>query len=286
MRQALPAVVVVVLLAAGCGGGSKHAGPPPAAAELVRSSLAAAAASPGAQYDLDVTATLVGTLPAAVAKYAKEQPHARASGTIGRDLFTAHVTSSIPQIAIFTGDQIQAARNYAFLRFQGIWYGSPTQGLARFWRELPRLVLSRPAGASDLTALLGGAIHGVVGVGPSQDGTDTWELAGTPDPAVVAALVHPLVGSLRGLRLAKVAARSRALYDVGRSDNLPRRLRLELHVLHSDLPPSLARQFPDLRRVDAVAELDLSRWGEQPAMTKPTKTKSFDEYLSRLGIGG
>jgi hypothetical protein len=265
------AATALVLVAAGCGSSGRHAtGPRPTAAKLVRSSLAAAAASPGAQYVLVVDAKLKGTLPKQLQSYVKGDPHARATGTIGRDEFTAQVTSSIPQIALLTGDETRAGPGYAYLRYQGTWYGTAAHGLADFWRRLPS------------AGFFASAIHGTVVPGPSQDGTDTWELAGRPDPRALAALVRPLLGPMPPASLPKIAARSRALYDVGRDDHLPRRVRLELHILRSDVDRPLARQFPDLHAIDAVVELALSHWGTQRPVDRPTPVHSYREYVRKV----
>lgn len=280
-------VAALAVLTAGCGSSSKtQPGPPPTPQALVRSSLLAAAASPGATYDLVVDAKLKGTLPKRLQEYVRTAPHARATGTIGRDLFVAHVSSSIPAIAIVTGDEVAAGPDFAYLRYQATWYGSGTQGLAAFWRRLPTLAFGRHATRDDLFGLLEDAIHGTVTTGPSRDGTETWELAGTVDPLALRALLRPVVGYVRGIRIASVAARSRAVYDVGRDDLLPRRLRIELHAVRADLGRRLKAQLPDLQGVDAVIELELSGWGKQAPVQRPAKPKTYAEYLDRLGLGG
>ncbi|TML84465.1 MAG: hypothetical protein E6G08_17325 [Actinobacteria bacterium] len=277
----------MAVIVAGCGSSGKtQPGPPPTAQELVRSSLLAAAESPGATYDLVIDAKLSGALPKRLRSYVRTAPHARATGTIARDLFVAHVSSSIPAIAIVTGDEIAAGRDFAYLRYRETWYGSGTHGLVDFWRRLPSLALGRPATRDELFALLEGAIHGSVTAGPSRDGTETWELAGTVDPAALKALLRPFTGYVSGLHVTQIAARLRAIYDVGRDDFLPRRLRIELHAVRPDLGTRLEAQLPDLHGVDAVIELELTGWGKQTPVQRPANPKTYDQYLDRLGLGG
>jgi hypothetical protein len=280
------AVTALALVAAGCGS-SSHArpGPAPTAHDLVRRSLIAAAAAPGAKYDLVVDATLNGTLPKELQRYVRTEPHLRVTGTVGRELFTAHISSSIPQIAIVTGDEIVAGPGFAYLRFQDTWYGSGTQGLARFWRRLPGLALGRPAARAELFSLLANAVDGTVAPGPSRDGVDTWELSGRPGARALSALLRPLT-ALRGVHVAKVAARSQAEYGVGRDDLLPRRLHVELHAVRADFGRALAARAPNLDGVDVVIDLELTSWGEQPPVARPQNPKTYAEYLDRLGLGG
>jgi hypothetical protein len=283
----LVAATALAFLLAGCGSSSRtEVGPPPTPKQLVRDALAAATASPGAQYVLVMDAKLTGTLPTRLEGYVKGDPHVRVSGTIGRDLFTAHISSSIPQIAILTGDEVVAGPGFAYLRFQDTWYGSPKNGLAGFWKGLPSLALGRPAASRELLDLLDGAIAGTVAVGPSRDGVDTWTLSGRLDPKALQVLVHPLLGGLPGVGLAKVASTSNVALDVGRTDRLPRRLRIELHADRADFGAALAAQVPALDAADAVIELDLTSWGEQTPVMRPAQAKPYAQYLSRLGLGG
>src|SRR5207244_11955514 len=117
-------------------------------------------------------------------------------------------------------------------------------------------------------------------------GTRTWGRPGPFDPPARMRLLRPVVGYVSGLRVARVAARSKAVYDVGRDDFLPRRLRIELHAVRTDFGKRLEAQLPDLQGVDAVIELELTEWGKQVPVTRPAKAKTYAEYLDRLGLGG
>lgn len=294
MRAVAVTALALALVATGCGSSSSTtSGPPPTAAELVRSSLAAAAAAPGAEYALVLDAKLDGSLPAELRKYVTGDPRVRATGTIGRGVFTSHVTSSIPAIARVTGDEVRAVPNWAYLRYQATWYGSGRTGLRRFWPIVPRLVVPpkridassmQVPTRADLYRLLATAIDGTVDTGPSLDGTETWELAGRLRPGAVRALLRSLLGGLPLTSARTLAARSRATFDAGREDRLPRRLRLELTLLSSDLPPDLARRFPDVDKADVVVELDLAKWGEQPQPQRPPSPRTFDDYLELTGL--
>jgi hypothetical protein len=277
----------LALLVSGCGSSSSEpSGPPPTAASLMRDSLAAAAAAPGAEYELVLDAKLDGNLPTALHKYVTGDPHVRATGTVGRDVFTSHVTSSIPAVAILTGDELRAGAHWAYLRYQSTWYGSASRGLRNVWPLLPRLVVGAPnAMRGDLVELLATAIDARVTAGPSLDGTDTWELAGRLRAHAIRAILRLGFGSIRLTNPRVFAARSKAVFDAGRDDRLPRRARFEFTLLSSDLPRALARQFPEVHRADIMIELDLTKWGPQPQPQRPPAARTFAEYLRMTGLG-
>jgi hypothetical protein len=296
VRAVAVTALSVALLAAGCGStSSKPAGLPPTADRLVRSSLDAAAAAPGAQYELIIDAKLDGKLPKSLHKYVTGEPHVRAIGTVGPDLFTSHVTSSIPTIALLTGDEVRAGPTWAYLRYQSTWYGTGREGLRRFWPILPRLVVPpqrigsnsvKVSNRDDLYRLLTTAIAGRVAAGPSLDGTDTWELSGKLRPQAIRAVFRIVFGDTLPLTNLRVfAARSRAVFDAGREDRLPRRVRFDFTLLSSDLPSATARQVPDVHRADVVVELDLAKWGKQAQPQRPPSPHSFGEYLQMTGLG-
>src|SRR5438552_4107950 len=106
------------------------------------------------------------------------------------DTTASRIIESVRAGSVVVAALAVLAPGCAYLRYQATWYGSGTQGLARFWRRLPSLALGRRATRDDLFGLLEGAIHGTVAAGPSRDGTETWELAGTVDPLAVRALLR------------------------------------------------------------------------------------------------
>ncbi len=287
MRQAAAALAVVIL-AAGCGG-SKHAAKPPTPQELVRGSLLAAARSDGGRYVLDVRGSFEGLAGAPLPGSLR----LHLAGAVGRDGVTALV-SATPKAAV-PAHEIRAAPEFAYVRYARTWYGNPTRGLDGFWPELPRLLVppERLSGSSvrvptedDLLRLLEGAIDGTIAAGPQIGGDSTWELAGTLDPHAIASLLHALVGDLPVTALEPIVARSHAVYDVGVDDELPRRLRIDLHFVRADLPAEVRNQVRDFRSVSVHADLALSHWGEKPVVERPAHARSFDDYLNTLGLGG
>jgi hypothetical protein len=133
--------------------------------------------------------------------------------------------------------------------------------------------------------LLATAIDGRVAEGPSLDGTDTWELSGRLRPQAIRAILRLAFGSLRLTNPRVFAARTSAIFDAGRDDRLPRRVRFEFKLLSSDLPRALARQFPEVHSADVTGELVLTKWREQPQPQRPPAARSFAEYLRKTGLG-
>jgi hypothetical protein len=275
-------VLVVVLGSAGCGQrfDDLGAGPPPSQSAFAADALVALRDAGSAHVVVDAKGgSISGT---------NAQLGIHFEGDVSTSAIVGDVQVTFPGGTL--GARILANEHDVYVRFMGEWYHASSgvsDALKMAGEQNGELLmeLSTPAGLGKLFTQL---FEGEITQGPDVDGAATWEFDGRLRAETLAGLME----KYGGIRLTdndralfdKAAATSRIVVDVGRDDDLPRKVELSLTPpkdLHFD-----SEELESSAGAFSVT-VELSNFGQDVSFSAPDDARPLDElfqqFFSSLG---
>jgi hypothetical protein len=275
-------VLAVVLVSAGCGQrfDDLSAGQAPVQSAFASDALTALREAGSAHVVVDARG---GTISGTEAQLALHF-----DGDVSTSALAGDVQVSFPGGTL--GARILADEHDVYVRFMGEWYHADAgvnDALKKAGEENGELLmeLTTPSGLGKLFTQL---FEGEIAQGPDVDGASTWEF----DGRLRAAAFADLVKKYGGIELSendralfdKVAATSHLVGDVGRDDDLPRKIELTL-----DPPKDLRFDSHELESSDGAFSLTvvLSDFGREVSFSPPKSPRPLDELFGQLfGVMG
>jgi hypothetical protein len=275
-------VLVVVLGSAGCGQrfDDLGAGPPPSQSSFAADALIALRDAGSAHVVIDAKGgSISGT---------STQLGVHFEGDVSTSALAGDVQVTFPGATL--GARILANEHDVYVRFMGEWYHAPSgvsEALNMAGEQNGELLmeLSTPAGLGKLFTQL---FEGEIAQGPDVEGAPTWEFDGRLRAETLASLVEKyggveLTDNDRAL-FDKVAATSHIVVDVGRDDDLPRKIVVSLAP-----PKDLHFDSQELESSGGALSVtvELSNFGQDVSFSPPKGARPLDElfqqFFSSLG---